>query len=520
LSNIQAKDLPILNDEAINDIFTVFYQLADAEGFKTVEKSATPPTTDYDPDLDAPPKTGKTLTEVKLLLDGIDPDTQRSKWISVGMAMHYESNGDPDWLVAWDEWSAKGAKYIEGEPAKQWESFGRYAGRPVTLASVIKMAKDAEEGKKNFFKNLDWSVSRFVDKPDPIPLIIEGVLPKGIVSLFFSAGGAGKSTILMYLAAKIAVAESCNTDWFGYKIYGGKAVIVTAEDPDIILNHRFVGVSHAIACETKTEYKQVREYLCKNLHIVSTFGHNAHLFKLSNDGLSLKRTDYYNSLVECLSEIDKLKLVVIDTKTRFSQGEGTGNVTATQEITFYEGVASRTGATIMLLHHTNKASRNGSQTGMQAYRDASAIYDSVRAAWYLRGLSMDEIAAHQITSGDEDKYLVLENCKNNYVMPHKPFIIRRDAYSYSARGSILRLTKQEKAARAYTETINTLIDILQDSSGTSWSKAEMQRLCRAVGIGARRTNAAIDDAEADNLIEKNNNRYELTEKGRTYGSSI
>lgn len=59
--------------------------------------------------------------KVKEALAYINPDCIYDEWIKVGMALHQEFGTDG--LVLWDDWSAKGVKYIEGECANKWKSF-------------------------------------------------------------------------------------------------------------------------------------------------------------------------------------------------------------------------------------------------------------------------------------------------------------------------------------------------------------------------------------------------------------
>jgi len=83
-------------------------------------------------------------------------------------------------------------------------------------------------------------------------------------------------------------------------------------------------------------------------------------------------------LIKYLKGLQDLKLVIIDTKIQYSPVDEIDNVAATQEIRYYERIAKATGAAVLLLHHTNKASRGGEGAGVQAYRGGSAAYDSCR----------------------------------------------------------------------------------------------------------------------------------------------
>ena len=81
----------------------------------------------------------------------LDPDVGYGDWLKVGAALHHQSGGDPEWLDAWDNWSAASGKWVEGYCAEKWESFSqqRSTGRgAVTLASLLHITKDKREVAK------------------------------------------------------------------------------------------------------------------------------------------------------------------------------------------------------------------------------------------------------------------------------------------------------------------------------------------------------------------------------------
>lgn len=494
-------------------------------GYK--EEPEAPRILDPNDPLDIIPPVGLKLNDLQEKLSELDPDCSRDEWRNIGYAVHHETGGSTEGLEIWEDWSSGGAKFKEGEPERQWNSFGKSTERPITGAYLLKLTKKESEDTEdpNFFKNLNWSISRFLDEPPNIPLVVYNVLPRGIVSLFYSAGGAGKSTLIMYLCAKIALGTDYSTDFFGNAIPGGRVVIITAEDPDIILNRRFISTIKAISEELGISLSDARESLNSRMQIVSTFGHAVPLFKVKTNGL-LVPTEYYNLLTDCLLDIDDLHLIIIDTKTRYSPAEGMGNVTATQEITYYEAIAQQTGASVMLLHHTSKVSRDGSQTGMQAYRDASAIYDSVRAAWYFRTLTDAERLTQDITEDESDKYFILENSKNNYIPHHKPMLIRREGFNYSLHDIGPKISKEARKERQKEDLMSHIITVLQDDGKKEFSQADILRMKDTFKCGKSRLIAALEDAVDCEILEKDlpvkgkPKIYRFTDYGLSYGLQI
>lgn len=83
---------------------------------------------------------------VEELLANLDPDMAHDDWLLVGMALHHQGSGDEAYLDAWADWSAGSGKFKPGECETRWASFKAQGNGqvPVTLASLIKAAKDAQ----------------------------------------------------------------------------------------------------------------------------------------------------------------------------------------------------------------------------------------------------------------------------------------------------------------------------------------------------------------------------------------
>jgi RecA-family ATPase len=525
--------LPVISGEQIQEIIARFEELAAARGFelagngKAAKREYDGPDS-YDPGdpLDVKPPIGMELGEAAGILAGLDPDCGREQWINLGMALHNEFSGSLEAMELWAEWSAKGSKYKDGEPENMWRSFGRYSGRPLTGAYLLAQRKrepaaDGAPDGAGFFQSLDWSTGRFAAEPPDLPMVIDGFLPRGVVAMMYSAGGVGKSMLTLSMAVKIALAKKHGADFLGRNIPGGRVAVLTSEDPDKILHRRFIGTADSAAEELGITRGEALADLEGNLLIGSTFGHSVQFFKIKYDG-ALETTEYYESFLERLREVDDLQLVIVDTMTRYSPAEGKGNATATQEITHYERIAKATGASVLLLHHTNKPSRDGSLSGSQAYRDATALFDCARACWYLRGCRPDELAANGLADGAPNKFLIFENAKNNYLPMCPAVILERDGYKFTSRPIVAKakMSKAERDELKRQEAYDKTAEILQRAGGPLTQTAVIA-LCRAEGVGNTMARYALCEMANDGLLEKyqdcRKNCYRLTDEGRLYG---
>ena len=197
---------------------------------------------------------------------------------------------------------------------------------------------------------------------------------------------------------------------------------------------------------------------------------------------------------------------------------------ATHEVAYYERIARETGATVVLLHHTNKLSRSGIQDGQQAYRGVTALFDNTRACWYLRSLTSKEILEEEINPEEEDKYFLLENAKNNYIPKHKNLIIKRDGYQYSARYALPKQSKEQKIDSKRQALIDLLLMYIQNSKQIEHSQAELLKWGRTEKIGRSRMMDALEIAVEDGLlISKSEGKvklYSLTDFGKKYNLEI
>lgn len=539
--SINQNALPILTEIDMTNLLNLFEEMADVYGFRIKEKKKErDPNRIYEPDNPLFEKAPLNISENNLreMVETLDFDCGREMWRDVGFALHHQTEGSDVGYQIWDEWSSKGTKYKDGETETQWDSFGRSDKEPITAAYINKLykAKQVEETNvavadevgidpDDMFAGMNWSVDRFSSEPPPLEMVVESIIPRGITALLFSAGGAGKSTLMLYLATRTAFANFFPVDFAGYTIHGGSVVILTAEDPDVILNRRYIAMVTELSRELDIPIEEVRDVLSKNLHIASTFGKPSRLFGIKND--MIKPTKAFLSLLRRLKTIPNLQFVIIDTKTRYSPGEGTGNVTAAQEVTYYEMIATATGATVVLLHHTNKKSRDGSQDGAQAYRDATAWFDNTRASWFFRPVTPKEASVEGLKPDDVSDYFVLENAKNNYVKRHKDKLVHRVGYNFNFTDSKTSGDKEDTKDQSKQDLMDSMASWMQVLKENDVRQAEVIRWGKEVpNAGRSKVISALSAAVDDGIIELTDGgagrtkRYSLTDYGLLYNLHI
>jgi len=88
---------------------------------------------------------GPNLGKLNALLEHVDPDSGGyQNWLNGLMAIYHETGGREDGFEIAVAWSEKGKNYKgEKEIRVKWDSFKSGSANPITIATLIKMAKDS-----------------------------------------------------------------------------------------------------------------------------------------------------------------------------------------------------------------------------------------------------------------------------------------------------------------------------------------------------------------------------------------
>ena len=331
------------------------------------------------------PKIGLTLDESYDLLQQLDPDMPRHDWMRVAMALSHEYSHSEEAFDLWNDWSSYGSSYSSYENTRyQWNSLeGRGGFKPITMASVIKMAKDAGyRAPKWEADNLRHLVEEELEKlsrvdgvrtPEdfsgkfPIyaagdPILhqpcewhIKGVIPKADLIVLYGASGSGKSFVALDMAAAIAQGVS----WQGHRVNKANAVIIAAEGAG--------GVG-----------KRIRAY-CKR-HGINEADFDLGVINVPPD--VIKDVDIAE-LAKALKAV-AADIFVIDTFAQVTPG---ANENSSEDMGRALGnirtLTLVTGATALIVHHAGKDAARGARgwSGIRAAADAElevSANDSVR----------------------------------------------------------------------------------------------------------------------------------------------
>jgi hypothetical protein len=137
------KEVDIVEAENVDDLTEATQEFIDAVFLHNGRDAPRPPVVKTPSPPTSPANMDQVTARLKALLVYINPYCGYDDWVRVLMALHHETGGGDNGLALADDWSSQGDKYPGyDEIANKWQSFANYSGRPVTIATLIKMAKE------------------------------------------------------------------------------------------------------------------------------------------------------------------------------------------------------------------------------------------------------------------------------------------------------------------------------------------------------------------------------------------
>lgn len=151
LVSVQAKDLPTVTQEQIQAVIGYFEGLCNDKGLPahngqtSQSKDTNAPTDNVAGNFMKDEPLGFSLGKIRHYLQFIEPHDYNT-WLKVGAMLHHEFKGGHDGLDLWNDWSETAPNYAGyDDMAGKWATFNNGKDKPVTVASLIHMAKQHTE---------------------------------------------------------------------------------------------------------------------------------------------------------------------------------------------------------------------------------------------------------------------------------------------------------------------------------------------------------------------------------------
>ena len=421
--------------------------------------------------------------EVRSALAALDPDLPYGEWLAIGMALHHATAGGD---LGYRFGRVERARRIlpEGETAYRWASFGRRQnGRPVTLASMFKMASAAgwrwkkadplgqgpetvEAPRSDAGPGDDTpEEQRPLDGgPPPFPELLASeeeiaaakAAPRCIVQDYLYAdvavlnapGGSGKTTLTLFEAVHIAL---------GMPLYGlevespGRVLFVTAEDSREILIARARSVIEALDLSDAA-----KRHAWSQLLFWDVSGNVCRLAEL-DDGGNIALTGLADAIIAQYRDAS-IAVVSFDPAISFGAGERLVNDNEQSLILAARRIVRGLNCCVRFVHHTGKANAREKTLDQYSGRGGSALADGARMVTVLQSW---EDADRQHTPPDGftlahgETALILARAKSSYHRPAPRIWLKRNGYAFE---HFIEMRHDKAAERsAYADQLYTFL---------------------------------------------------------------
>jgi len=255
---------------------------------------------------------------------------------------------------------------------------------------------------------------------NPAP-ILDFVLPgllSGTAGMIIAPGATGKTWLALQIGIAIAGGlPVCEGVW-GAIPASGKVLVLTWEDPEPAIQGRLKAIMERLKSRGASE--SLLHQIDENIDTRSMHGETAELMDRNGESGPL--------LDDLLEAAEGQRLLILDPFARIHRGEERDNGQMTRVISLLEHVAHKTGATVVVLHHTNKdAALNGTVDIQQAARGASALVDNVRWLAALQTMTAAEAESYGIDNVVRKHWVRLAVPKANYTPPLPDSWLRRES---------------------------------------------------------------------------------------------
>jgi len=307
-------------------------------------------------------------------------------------------------------------------------------------------------------------------------------IQRGLVGVLVAAGGTGKTTLLLALG----ICHALGILFFGRKVQRGTFVLLSSDDSQADLDGALSLVVRAMrltAAQAATVAAKCRVVSLQQSDGCKTFTTFA--------AGRVELTGLEATILHAVEGIPDLVGIALDTLRQFSGGNSNDEVVIKLTIGAATYLAQRTGAYVILPHHTGKQNYRDGVTDMYAGSGSAAIADNARFVLLLQTATWKDIEGQVKRTGQErGTPLVLTSTRGSLlVKPPAPLYLYRDGFHIGhIAGAVL--TREQQLDERDREVLRAIRD------GCQSKRAILHR----VGGKAADQSARIDNLEARGLI--------------------
>lgn len=276
----------------------------------------------------------------------------------------------------------------------------------MAVEKIKPLADDQYEvlrGVGHFFKN----------EPLALDFVLPGLLRKS-VGVLVAAGSTGKSFLAIETCMSIATGRDLFNLFGVDQIAQGDVAYVALEDPLDVFWHRLHGIGQFLReRDGDVAFNDIVKEMDR-IHVHSLYGRGYRPM----DADDLTASAHFRQTVEMVKE-QGARLVVVDTYSRFLAGHSeSDNAIASTLVSILEQMCHETGAAVLVIHHTNKASQfSGEQGNQGAARGASALTDNARFQMNMWTMPAGDAEKYGVDPEERKRYVFAEATKANHMPP-------------------------------------------------------------------------------------------------------
>ena len=267
----------------------------------------------------------------------------------------------------------------------KWDAADAVAEDMDVTSFIVTAARQAARPAEKLLEFPDWFATRYAGDAPEQHFLVDGSIPLGVVSVLAAMGDTGKGMITLDLALSVAtgkpraVSVSPEPMAFGGGVSAfGTAVVITAEDDEAEVHRRL----------ERLDPERARLKQPERLIVVPLPNAGGPIPLVASGRNGPEATAHFRNLQDQLAHIDDLKLVVLDPLSSFIHADVNADPAASSFVTgILAGLATETGAAVIVAHHMRKPQGNRPITTVEQARDAvrgsSALVDGVRLVYAL-----------------------------------------------------------------------------------------------------------------------------------------
>jgi hypothetical protein len=226
----------------------------------------------------------------------------------------------------------------------------------------------------------DWNTQKYAGEPPEQKFLLEDIFPLGVPCLLAASGDTGKGLLSLDLALKVTASDDTQSYCLGKKVAArGKAVVFAAEDDQAEVHRRL----------KRLDPDQCYMADFDRLYIIPlpNAGGPLPIVQATGKGKP-QRNPAFCKLEEQLYQMEDLQLIIFDPLSSFVQADITTDpATGSLLMGLLAGLATKTGACVIISHHMRKPQGNyqiqSPEQARDAIRGTSALVDGVRCAYAI-----------------------------------------------------------------------------------------------------------------------------------------